>query len=300
MNTAAAQAQVRAKRHRVPRYPVAVPVDVTVLRSGIPDSIPGRSLNISEGGVAVALAGELRPGDSVGVEFRLPYVALPLHAKAVVRHQARLRCGLEFLGLSLAQQAMIRYWAGLALPKQPPEIQSPVVNSQPQTQQVEPPPSDAPRSQPRQRGMPRRVLWLALAVFVMVGGVGWWQWHRAWDELESRVPRKEAGAERRRTGGPTGAPIKIPADVMAQLVIHRVEPVYPDAARQSNVQGIVVLDALIGPDGAVEDLRPLSGPDALAPAAVDAVKWWRFQPYRVNGKPVEVETTVAVEFRPEP
>ena len=299
MNTAAARAPVRAKRHRVPRYPVAVPVDVTVLRSGIPDSIPGRSLNISEGGVAVALAGELRPGDPVAVEFRLPHVALALHAKAVVRHQARLRCGLEFLGLSLEQQAMIRYWSGLAQQKQP-EIQSSVVNSQPQTPKVGPPPSDAPPSQPRQRAMPRRVLWLALAVFVVLGAVGWWQWYRAWEELESRVPRKEAGSNRLRVEGPTGVPIKIPADVMEQFVIHKVEPAYPDAARQANVQGIVLLDAVIGPDGAVEELRALSGPDVLVPAALDAVKWWRFQPYRVSGKPVEVETTVAVEFRAAP
>jgi len=122
MSTAAAQAPVRTNRRRVARYALAVPADITVLRSGIPDSIPGRSLDIGEGGVAVALAGELRPGDSVGLEFWLPDVALALQAKAVVRHQAQLRCGLQFLGVSREQLAMIQYWMARAQQK-PPEIQ---------------------------------------------------------------------------------------------------------------------------------------------------------------------------------
>src|SRR5882757_2196575 len=90
---------------RVPRHPVAVPVDLTVLRSGVPDCIPGRSVDVGEGGLAAIVAGELRPGDSVGVEMRLPHANHPLMAKAVVRHQARLRCGLEFVGLSVDQRA---------------------------------------------------------------------------------------------------------------------------------------------------------------------------------------------------
>src|SRR5882724_6938239 len=63
-----------AARRRIPRYPMAVPVDVTVLRSGLPSSIPGRSLDIGEGGVAAVLAAELQTGDWVAVEFQLPNV----------------------------------------------------------------------------------------------------------------------------------------------------------------------------------------------------------------------------------
>ena len=65
------------------------------------------------------LAAEFRPGDSVGLEFRLPDVSAPLRAKAVVRHQAQLQCGFEFLGLSHDQQASIRYWARRRTHSQP-------------------------------------------------------------------------------------------------------------------------------------------------------------------------------------
>jgi protein TonB len=83
---------------------------------------------------------------------------------------------------------------------------------------------------------------------------------------------------------------------METLATHKVDPIYPEAARQENVQGVVILDAVIGIDGTVVDLRAISGPDELTPAALDAVKWWRFQPYRVNGQAVEVETRLAVDF----
>jgi protein TonB len=83
---------------------------------------------------------------------------------------------------------------------------------------------------------------------------------------------------------------------MRRLLTYQVAPEYPEAARQANVQGTVVLSAVIGRDGTVHDLRPLSGAEVLRPAALEAVRWWRFQPYRINGEAVEVETTVAIEF----
>src|SRR6266849_6797685 len=168
MSAAAAQAPApTAVRRRVPRYPVAVPVDVTVLRSGVPDTVPGRALDVGEGGVAVVLAGELRPGDSVGVEFRLPNLGLPLQAKAVVRHQASLRCGLEFRGLSPEQQAMIRYWGERAAQNRP-SIRSSVVISHSsetrtsQTYAAQPSSLDAHAAQPERSAQSPRVLWLGL------------------------------------------------------------------------------------------------------------------------------------------
>jgi hypothetical protein len=95
---------------RVPRCPIAVPVRVTVMRSGVPSAIPGRSLDLSERGIAAVLAGEVLPGDPVAIEFLLPDMGLGLHAKATVRHHAPLRSGLEFQTLSVEQRALIRRW----------------------------------------------------------------------------------------------------------------------------------------------------------------------------------------------
>jgi len=55
---------------------------------------------------------------------------------------------------------------------------------------------------------------------------------------------------------------------------------------------------VVGRDGSVVDVRALNGPDVLARAAMNAMRWWRFEPYRVDGKPAVVDTTVAVEFKP--
>jgi len=62
------------------------------------------------------------------------------------------------------------------------------------------------------------------------------------------------------------------------------------------VQGNVVLQASISKEGAIEHLQVVSGPPLLIQAAVDAVKQWRYRPYILNGEPVEVETTVTVQF----
>src|SRR5271154_960280 len=112
MSAAATQAPVRVftNTRRVPRFPLAVPADVTVLRSGIPYSIPGRSVTIGERGLGVVVAGELHPGDSVGIEFRLPDSGGPFRLKAVVRYQALLHCGLEFVSLTSEQQTLIEHW----------------------------------------------------------------------------------------------------------------------------------------------------------------------------------------------
>src|SRR5215467_14512854 len=114
----AAGAQTRTwsgvSRRRVPRFRLQAPLDVTVLRSGLPDTVPGRLVNVCERGVAAVMAGELVPGESVAVEVRLPLVADPLRARAMVKYQDKLRCGLEFLGLTVEQRAAIRDWAKAA------------------------------------------------------------------------------------------------------------------------------------------------------------------------------------------
>jgi len=80
-------------------------------------------------------------------------------------------------------------------------------------------------------------------------------------------------------------------------LLHRVEPEYPEVARQQNIQGSVILDVHIGADGAVQEVRVASGPPLLAQAASDAVKQWKFKPRLINGRPVEMQTRVTLNFR---
>jgi len=85
--------------------------------------------------------------------------------------------------------------------------------------------------------------------------------------------------------------------VMQKLLVHRVEPAYPPEARDENLQGIIAVDIVVGPDGSVRSVRALNGPDVLARAATGALRWWKFEPYRMKGEAVAVESTVAVEFK---
>ena len=73
-------------------------------------------------------------------------------------------------------------------------------------------------------------------------------------------------------------------------------PEYPASARTEHLEGIVALQATISTSGAVKTLRAINGPQILRGAAIDAVRDWRYKPYSVDGRPVEVATTVYVHF----
>ncbi len=135
---------------------------------------------------------------------------------------------------------------------------------------------------------PKFAWMIFLLVVVIAGAIVWWRWNQGWRELESGLNRGTEVSEK---------PVQVPTEVMQKLLIHRVEPVYPDEARQQNLQGIVALDIVVSREGNVVSMRPLNGPDVLATAAMDALRWWKFSPYRVNDQPVPAETTMAVEFR---
>ncbi len=75
-----------------------------------------------------------------------------------------------------------------------------------------------------------------------------------------------------------------------------IDPTYPLLGQHMKVQGSVVLQAVIGADGSIENLRVLSGPAILATAAQQAVRQWRFKPYLQNGQPVETKTRITVNF----
>ena len=90
--------------------------------------------------------------------------------------------------------------------------------------------------------------------------------------------------------------VRISRGVAQGLLVRKVDPVYPPLARQARISGTVVLRALIGTDGSIENLTLVSGHPMLAPAAIEAVKQWKYQPYLLNGQPIKVDTEVQVNF----
>ena len=330
MSAATAPALEKTPQRSFSRHPISVPVDLIALRSGVPENLPGRCTDISEVGVGAIVAAEMVPGQLLAVELRLPNVGVPVRARAVVRYQIRLQCGLEFVGLSAEQRAMIRYWVHrsttqrAAVPILVPKIfdeetgaarfEGPAVAAGPaavepsaiETAAVEA--ADAKRAAKSRRRVRigRRGIYALMACVLGVAGLGSWQWQRSWNELEKRVPDGQQA-------------LRVSPEIMERRIVEKVDPVYPEAARAAGAEGMVVLDAVIAADGSVKRVQPVSGPDLLVQSATEAVRSWRFEPYvdrssgdrssvnpsssnpssgdRSSGKAVEVETTIAVEFR---
>ncbi|MBI3695035.1 MAG: TonB family protein [Acidobacteria bacterium] len=105
-------------------------------------------------------------------------------------------------------------------------------------------------------------------------------------DLQQPAP---AGPRRVRVGG----------NVQAARLLAAAKPQYPESARARGAQGTILLQAVMLTDGSLDGLRVLSAPDAeLAEAAMDAVKQWRYRPTLLNGQPVEVVTTIAINYQP--
>ena len=94
----------------------------------------------------------------------------------------------------------------------------------------------------------------------------------------------------------TDAPKRIHVNADDLKIVTQVHPVYPVEAKKARVQGAVVLEVIIGKEGVPENIRIQTGPPALQKSALDAVHQWRWQPYLLNGDPVEVETTITVTY----
>ncbi len=283
MSTATSPAAQLGTKRSVPRFKLTVPAEVTVLRSGIPENVPGRTVELGEGGIGVVVASRLLLGESVRVEFLLPHTTAPVRATAVVRYQRELCCGLQFVRLPAEQQSTIRYWtrceAALSFSGKDAQPERPAVL--PSEESI----SDVP-------GKPRNwSRWTAAAVFVLIvaGTLQWWYWQQQWKELEAQVPQSQTIS--------TPQLLKVAGDVMQQRLRHRVAPDYPPEAHRAGVQGTVLLHVVVSATGVVTDVEYLSGPEALSRAALDAVRWWKYEPYLLNSQPVPVETTVAVNFR---
>src|SRR5271165_662434 len=92
-------------------------------------------------------------------------------------------------------------------------------------------------------------------------------------------------------------PVQVAPDVASALVVQKAPIKYPDAARKAGIQGIVELRVVISSSGEVKEVAVVSGDSALAQAAVDAVRQWKYKPYLVEGSPVEMETQVSANFQ---
>jgi hypothetical protein len=243
MSTAATRAPERIAGSAPPvgrrvaaRRRLAVPLNVTVLRSGVPDAVPGRSVDVCEGGIGAVLAGELFPGELVGVEFHLPKSG-PVLAKARVCYQERLRCGLQFLAIPAEQKAMIESWTNqgqestVPVAPVPPQSSVPKATA-PNAQMSSLPRSERPRTErpaspaaptfagysatPRRRPsstpryMRHKVVMLLVASVIVVVGMGWWRWEEGWRELESRLPGHTVEQPQ----------ATVPSEVMLRLLVH--------------------------------------------------------------------------------
>ena len=90
--------------------------------------------------------------------------------------------------------------------------------------------------------------------------------------------------------------VRVSSGVSTGLLIKKVTPNYPPLAKQARIQGTVILQAEISKEGTIQNLQLISGHPMLAPAAIEAVKQWRYKPYLLTGEPVAVETQVQVNF----
>jgi len=90
--------------------------------------------------------------------------------------------------------------------------------------------------------------------------------------------------------------IRVGGNVQSAKLVRQPRPVYPQLAKQARIQGVVKLHALISKEGTIENLTLISGHPLLAPAALEAVKQWIYQPTLLNGEPVGVDTEIDVNF----
>ena len=91
--------------------------------------------------------------------------------------------------------------------------------------------------------------------------------------------------------------IRLGGEVAKANLIKRVDPIYPDEAKAARTEGDVLLHVVLATDGTVKELDLVKGDPILAKAALEAVKQWRYKPTLLNGKPMEVDSTILVQFR---
>ena len=95
---------------------------------------------------------------------------------------------------------------------------------------------------------------------------------------------------------PTPDPVHVAAGVMAGTKISGINPIYPPEAKANRTQGAVVIEVVIGRDGTIQTINSVTGPELLQESALEAVRQWTYKPYLLNGEPVEVQSTITVNY----
>ena len=90
--------------------------------------------------------------------------------------------------------------------------------------------------------------------------------------------------------------LRVSSGVADSLKIHDADPHYPREAKEQGIEGDVILQAIIDTKGTLTILKAVQGDPILVKASLDAVKKWRYRPFILNGEPVEVETTIKIQF----
>jgi TonB family protein len=111
----------------------------------------------------------------------------------------------------------------------------------------------------------------------------------------SAYTEQRCASDRSRVGSEDN-PARVSGAVMAGLIVDKVDPEYPQAAKDKKISGAIVMMAKVDTEGRVADLKAISGPEVLRDAALTAVRQWTYKPYLLNGQPVYVATTVTVTF----
>ena len=118
------------------------------------------------------------------------------------------------------------------------------------------------------------------------------------DEMTGTVPEsRTTGSVAEGSDAVRPLRMRVSRGVAQSLLLKKVQPIYPDDARRAGLQGGVVLKALINTNGDVKDPTIVSGDSAFAPAALEAVKQWKYRPYLLNGQPVELVTEITIAFQ---
>jgi TonB family protein len=121
------------------------------------------------------------------------------------------------------------------------------------------------------------------------------QWNVTYSITE---PRFDAGEQvQADPDAPKPQRVRVSSGVTAGNLRYQVRPRYPNSAKRRYLQGTVILHAIIGRDGGLKGLEVISGPPELAEPTLDAVRQWRYKPYLLLGQPVEVDTTITVNYR---